>query len=211
MPTLATLGFKKGWIFEAIVATSYNAVPNAAPMGVTTYDMEHIIIRPYKSTQTYTNLVANMCATINITTDPQLFYKTAFKKRRINSLPPTLFVETTIGAPRLRGADAYIEASVDKIEENDQNRANVTCKVERIKIINDDLRLYCRGLFAVLEGIIHTTRIEEFLSKGREDEANRLIEKVKYYQGLIERVSPLSDYTAIMDKLFTRITKGSKS
>jgi hypothetical protein len=211
MPTLATLGFKKGWIFEAIIATSYNAVPNAAPMGVTTYDMEHIIIRPYKSTQTYTNLVANKCATINVTTDPQLFYKTAFKKRRMNSLPPTLFVEAAIGAPRLRGADAYIEASVFKIEENDQNRANVTCKVEHIKIINDNLRLYCRGLFAVIEGIIHTTRIEEFLSKGREDEANRLIEKVKYYQDLIERVSPLSDYTTIMDKLFTRITKRSKS
>jgi hypothetical protein len=211
MATLAMLGFKKGLIFEAIVTTSCNAVPNAAPMGITTYDLKYITIRPFKTTQTYTNLVTNKRAIVNFTTDPKLFYKTAFKKRRMNDLPSTLFVEATIDVPRLRGADAYIEVSVLKVEENGLNRAKVTCKVERIEVINDNLRLYSRGLFAVMEGIIHTTRIEEFLSRGMEDEANRLVEKVKYYQSLIERVSPLSDYTTIMDKLFTRIKKGRKS
>ena len=61
--------------------STYNAEgePSAAPMGVESKDMKHLIIRPYVSSLTYENLKTRRCAVVNVTSDPEMFYRTAFK------------------------------------------------------------------------------------------------------------------------------------
>ena len=207
MDSLAKLGFKKGIIFEGIVTTSSRYKPNAAPMGIVTGDMKHIIIRPYKTTRTYKNLTVANNAVINFTDDPYLFYKTALKgDMSEETIRKSIFEKTaTSEAPKLKGADAYIYISMIKKEDEEQDRAKLTFKVNRVELINPHFRPYCRGPSAVIEAIIHSTRIRHFLSKDMKDEADRLIKMVEHYHGLVERLAPNSEYTRIMSKTLSTI------
>lgn len=57
----------------------------------------------------------------------------------------------------------------------------------------------------MIEAIIHATRIRMFLSQGREGEARRLMNLVEYYQRLIARVAPDSEYSRIIEDVIVRI------
>jgi len=81
MTNLDDLGFLEGIIGETIVSTyDVDEQPNAAPMGVMMHSSKQLIIRPFVSSLTYKNLQANRCAVVNVTSDPELFYLTAFKE-----------------------------------------------------------------------------------------------------------------------------------
>jgi hypothetical protein len=95
MMSLTKLGLKKGMIFETIVTTSNNKIPNAAPMGITTEDMKHLIIQPYKSSQTYENLLLTNLAVVNFIDDPWLFYRTALKDDIEKNILPLLIFDKT--------------------------------------------------------------------------------------------------------------------
>lgn len=119
MNNLAILGFSKKTIMETIVST-YNVEgpPNAAPMGVETEDMQRIVIRPYTSSLTYKNLQLKTCAVINVTSNPELYYRTAFKEVNPGGrVPGEWFGKAeAVDAPRLLLADAFIEVSVLNIK-----------------------------------------------------------------------------------------------
>jgi len=107
--SLDDLGFLKGSIGETIVSTySSDGQPNAAPMGVVIEGHERLLIRPYVSSLTYRNLQAKRCAVVNVTSNPEMFYLTAFKEANPDGkLSPELFEKAeTVDAPRLRAADA---------------------------------------------------------------------------------------------------------
>ena len=77
MVNLEDLGFAKGIIFETIVSTySSQGSPNIAAMGVLQLDSENIMIRIYKSSKTYNNLVSRRCAIINLSSPSE---ETAWK------------------------------------------------------------------------------------------------------------------------------------
>ena len=67
--------------------------------------------------------------------------------------------------------------------------------------------LYSRGAHAVIEAIIHSTRIKEFLAKGKTKKTSKLIQLVNHYKELIQRVSPDSDYEKIINELQNKINK----
>ena len=204
---LEKLGFAKGMIFESIVSTySREGRPHAAPMGVTSEDMKHVILTPFKKTQTYKNMEKRRCAVVNFLADPATFYKTAFKDEAAVSNCVNNFFEkaTVVDAPRLKEVDAFLEVSVVE-STNEGNRGMIVGRVVHWNICPSRFRPYCRGPFAVIEAVIHATRIREFLAAGREGEAGRLIELVEYYQRLIERVAPDSEYVKTVDEIMARI------
>jgi hypothetical protein len=207
MTALEKLGFERGVIFEAIVSTySPDARPNAAPMGVVSDDMRHVVIRPFKTTQTFTNLKRGGCAVVNFVADASTFYKTSFKNEGGDSAYGDDFFQRAevVDAPRLKEVDALLEVSVVKLQE-EENRAQVICRIDRWERGTLRFQPYCRGGFAVIEAIIHATRIKMFLSKGSEGEARRLMELVKHYQRLISRVAPDSEYSRIIEDIIARI------
>lgn len=207
MTALEELGFVRGMIFETIVSTySLEERPNAAPMGVVSDDMRHVVISPFTTTQTFTNLKRGGCAVVNFVADASTFYKTAFKNEGVESAYGDDFFERAevVDAPRLKDVDALLEVSVVKLQE-EENRAQVICRIDRWERGTSRFQPYCRGGFAVIEAIIHATRIRMFLSQGSEGEARRLMELVEYYQQLISRVAPDSAYSRIMGDIITRI------
>ncbi|MGB9925707.1 MAG: DUF447 domain-containing protein [Candidatus Bathyarchaeales archaeon] len=208
---LAKLGFSKGEIIETIVSTyDSDGHPNAAPMGVTMENARQISIRPYISTLTYKNLQQQKCAVINITSNPELYYRTAFKEVNQSGILPQEFFENAevVNAPKLRGADAHIEVTVNNISPSENDRATVNCQVKLIKAPKKLPTAYCRAATATIEAIIHATRVKALCSnKNAQEHVQKLLEMIEYCNDVINRVAPTSRYSEIMADLDKRIKR----
>lgn len=211
MNNLTDLGFSKGIIVETIVTTyNMNGQPNAAPMGATMTNPQRITLRIYTSSLTYKNLQSKRCAVINVTTDPEIFYRTAFKEASVEGIVPKKLFEKaeTIDAPKLRTADAYIEVTVADIIPLDAERVEVTCQVELVQALSVLPKVYCRALFATIEAIIHATRVEAFIVHGerqKREQALKLMETIRECNDVVNRVAPNSRYSEIMADLNQRV------
>ncbi|MCP8322153.1 MAG: DUF447 family protein [archaeon] len=207
--SLSDLGFIKNCVFEVIVSTyGINHVPNAAPMGIMTDDMQRFIMKPYTTSQTYRNIFLQKCAVINIISNSIIYYKTAFKDANPDKRVPIDWFEKAdlVDAPKLKNADTCIEVKAINIENKKRDRAKVLCEVVDIShIINIVPKAYCRANFALIESIIHATRINVFLSKDEKEKVEGLIKLIKYYDTLVERVAPSSVYSDIMKEILKRI------
>ncbi|MEM4297848.1 MAG: DUF447 family protein, partial [Nitrososphaerota archaeon] len=151
-------------------------------------------------TSTYKNLLSARCCTINITLDPFVYYNTVFK----DGLPPDWFSKAEyVEAPRLKECDAWIEAKVKRVVQRGV-RAKFLCGVVNITEIPIKPRAYSRAAFAIIESIIHTTRIQPFLSEGKVDEARELLSMIRHYSKVVRRVAPRSAYSRLMDDIMRR-------
>jgi hypothetical protein len=211
MTKLTELGFSKGIILETIVST-YNtdAQPNAAPMGATMINSNSIALKIYTSSLTYKNLQSKRSAVINITSNPETFYKTAFKEANPDrTLPQEWFEKAqTVDAPKLSIADAHIEVTVTEIRAIDTEKTQVTCEIKHIQTATIMPKAYCRASFATIEAIIHATRVKAFLNndnKEKKEQALKLLENIKEYREIVNRVAPNSLCTKIMTELTQRV------
>jgi hypothetical protein len=209
---LADLGFHEGYIGETIVSTfDLNGQPNAAPMGVVIECNEKLKIKPYLTSLTYNNLQAKRCAVINVTSNPTLFYMTAFKDIRNKRRIPTVTFKKAeaIDAPRLGAADAIIEVLVAKTNMLCSKRAEILCNVQLVKSLKKLPKVYCRAQFATIEAIIHATRIEPLMrgNKQEQKQAVYLLELIDVCEDVVNRTAPNSIYSEIMTDLTQRIGK----
>jgi hypothetical protein len=205
---LSGLGLVKNGIVETIVSTyDKERSPIAAPMGVFTEDMQNVILKPFKTTQTYENLLKYRSGVANITSDPTLFHRTVFKAVNPEGRVPVEWFTPaeTVDAPRLMNADACIEFKVISVEDSEE-KSILLSRVEKILMIHKPtLRVYSRAVSAVIESLIHATRIEAFLALGEEKKANELIGLVQHYHRIVEKVAPNSKYSDIMSDIQRRI------
>jgi hypothetical protein len=211
MTKLADLGFSKETIAETIVSTySADGQPNAAPMGATMNSQQRLILRIYTSSLTCKNLQSKRCAVVNVTSDPEIFYRTAFKEANPKGKMPKEWFEKaeTVDAPRLRTADAHIEVAVVDVTPLDAEKTEVTCEVKLLRASTVLPQAYCRASSATIEAIIHATRVELFLKHGdrqKQEQALKLLEKIGACQNVVNRVAPRSRYSEIMEDLNQRV------
>ena len=211
MTNLADLGFSEGVIVETIVSTyNVDGQANAAPMGAIMTSPQHIVIRIYTSSLTYKNLQSKKCAVVNVTSDPELFYRTAFKEANpYGEIPQKLFGKgKTVDAPVLRAAESHIEVAIVDITPVDTERAEVVCDVKLIQTSSVMPKVYCRALFATIEAIIHATRVEAFLvhsDRQKREQALKLLEAIRECNDVVNRVASNSRYSKIMADLNQRI------
>ncbi|MCX8176114.1 MAG: DUF447 family protein [Candidatus Bathyarchaeota archaeon] len=189
-------------IFEAIVST-YNpdGSCNAAPMGIIVRKDGMVLIRPYTHTQTYKNLRYWRCCTINFTWKPEVFLKTTFKHVKGIRIPSTWFENSRrIHAPVLRVADGYVEARVLRFRVYG-DRGRFLCKVLASKTRSQPPLTYFRAIPAIIESIIHATRILKFKEKGENGKVEELLKIVNHYDNLVRRVTSKSSLVRIMEEL----------
>jgi hypothetical protein len=192
--------------YEIILSTYCDdGQPNAAPMGIKFCKNKRVFIRLFKGTHTLNNIMKRRCAIANVTSDPLLFYKTTFKEK--NQLPTKYFSRSKIiDAPYLRSADGYIHMTLITCK-NKRSYVETEFHIKKMNLKKIQSELYSRGAYAVIEAIIHSTRIKEFLIKGNMKKTNKLIKLVNHYKELIEKVSPDSDYEKIINEIKTSINK----
>ena len=210
MISLEDLGFIKGIISETIVSTyTKQGLPNIAPMGVIKVDPKKIMIKIYKSSNTYKNIKSKKCAVVNLSADPTLFYKAAIKESNIgNKISGDLFEKgDLVDAPRLKKAAANIEVSVLNINDLDLEKAEVILEVKKIKTAVYLPKVYCRAFSATIESIILATRIKPYLvgNQLQQKQAENMMEKVKCLEEIVKRTAPKSECTEIMSDLIRRI------
>jgi hypothetical protein len=211
MTKLSELGFSEGVIVETAVSTyNVDGQANAAPMGATMISPERVAFRIYTSSSTYKNLQSKKCGVVNVTSDPELFYRTAFKEANPDGVVPQEWFEKaeSVDAPRLRAADAHIEVAVADITPLDAERAEVLCDVKLVQAASVLPKAYCRALFATVEAIVHATRVEAFITHGdrqKREQALKLLETIRECRDVVNRVAPNSRYSEIMVDLNQRI------
>ena len=211
MTELTDLGFSKGVIVEAVVSTyNVNGQPNAAPMGVVMDRPQRVVMRIYTSSLTYKNLQSKGCAVVDVTSDPQVFYRTAFKEANPEGRLPWEWFERAeaVNAPRLRMADAHVEVAVGDVLPLDFERAEVKCEVKLVQASKVLPRVYCRASSAVIEAVIHATRVEAFIKDGdreRREQALKLLVKIGECRDVVNRVASNSRYSEVMADLVQRV------
>ncbi len=201
--SLSSLGYRKGSTYEVIV-TTFDAQkrPHAAPMGVTVTKAREFILRPFAETETLNTLRISRCGVINATSDPWKFFRTALKREVWVNPPSRTWFQNAkrVMAPRLRSFDSYAEFHVIHISSSGRRRM-IKCKVVYVESLKSVNKPYCRSMPAVIESIIHATRIKELLKEGDICGANKLLDLIKYYGELAKRVSPRSGETKITRSL----------
>jgi len=205
-PDLKKLGFAPAQVVEVIVSTyGEDKAPDAAPMGVTS-EGGRLTIRPYTTTQTHLNLERRRCCVVNVTSDPELFYRTAIKESNRGGRIPAEWFEASesVDAPRLKGVEAHLEASVVSQTPIAPNRTQFVCEVLRSDVAKVYPKAYSRAAPAVIESVIHATRVKEYLALGMVEDAERLLALIAHYKNLVERVAPNSHYARLMAELSER-------
>lgn len=140
-------------IIETIVSTVNSCGgPNFAPMGFTPLPERAGLLRPFKGSRTYANLLDSGSGVVNIVDDVLLFVETAL----YSAVPPHISARY-VRAPLLKGATSCHEFEVVYFR-NDMEPAEVN-----VKVLACSNRRYftgfCRASFAVLEATILASRL----------------------------------------------------
>jgi hypothetical protein len=203
------LGFNKNMIYETIVCTyNQNGAPNAAPMGAVMQNHEQIILTIYNSASTLKNLRTNKLATLNLTDNIDLFFQTALKDA---ALPIDWFeLSNIVNAPQLKLANVTIALTTQKFTPIDVQRTKIACKVQQITALKVYPQSYCRAKPAVLEAIIHATRIKA-LSNNPQEQAyvTKLVTLIQNCYEVVNHSAPNSHYTELMSNLQQKINMWS--
>jgi hypothetical protein len=205
---LTSLGFKKNLITEAIVATyNFDDSANAAPMGLKLLDNQYLSISIFNNAATCRNLKAKKAASVNLTRDIDVFYKTTFKEANPNGTVPAEWFEDckTVKAPKLCSADATVEVSVVDVISNEK-QTSFSCKIQRVSAEKRLPQVYCRAMPLTLEAITHATRVRAFIKEPqKQEELAKLLKTIQDCVTIVYRVAPDSQYSSILDDLLCRI------
>jgi hypothetical protein len=177
-------------------------------MGLKLLNQDHLSLNIFNTSQTCQNLKTTKCATVNLTGDIEVFYKSALKEANPNgTIPPEWFIKAqTIQAPKLRAADACIEVAVEKaVTEGDKTM--FSCKVTSLSAEKIYPQVYCRAFPLTLEAITHATRVKAFAKDyTKQEEVAKMVRIIRDYAAIVGRVAPNSQYTNIMADLERRFT-----
>lgn len=164
---LEKLGFREGTIVETIVTTlNPNGTVNPAPMGIIRKDSMILEIKPFKTSQTYRNILNNQIACINVITDPSFYLLTAFKDKQFDG-----FLQPKFNGLRMIQAEAYILLKNVYQKMINDIRGAFYFEVKGIEYKTVNPKAYNRGDSATIDAIIHATRVKAFLHQGKLDDA----------------------------------------
>lgn len=167
-------------ILEAIVTSiDLNGTVNLAPMGPEVADdfgetkaPERLVLKPFRSSLTYQNLMATGKAVVHVTDDVSLIARTAVGK--ISASEIAGLVKPWRGSDwwRLRSCHRWLAVQVETVSE-DELRVEMDCRIIHSEIEKPFFG-FNRAKFAVIEAAILATRTH-LLSAGQiQDELDRL-------------------------------------
>jgi hypothetical protein len=142
-------------ILEGIVTSiAADGALNIAPMGPQVEPaMEHFVLRPFRTSQTYLNLKVNGAGVLHVTDDVLLLAQAAIG--RIVPEPPT-FAATKVHGRVLQNCCRYYEFQVRELDEHEE-RVRIEAEVLLSGRLGD-LFGFNRGKHAVVEAAILATR-----------------------------------------------------
>ncbi len=189
--------FEKNLIYEGILSCfDENGKAHMASMGFSFDEEYDLIIRPFKDTKSYNYVLKNKKAVINVVDDIELFFKATYGEPEQNIFKSSY----KLRIPRLKSADLYIEAELKEVKEEE---ARATFKLKPVYLYSKKtyIKPFTRAKYAVMETLIHSTRIRVFTRMKLYEEVERLISLIDYYDKLVRRIAPNSKYQRIMEEI----------
>lgn len=161
------------FIVETIVTTvDEQGEANFAPMGVVIEPSE-ILIRPYKDTATYRNLLSTGQAVVNITDNVLLLAECAVLSPQFPAFPAE-----KIRGLILKDACSYYECAV-KSAETSGERTSFVCGIAKKEVLREFVG-FNRAKNAIIEAAILATRIR-FLGK------DKILEDYTRFQEIVKK------------------------
>jgi len=157
-------------IVETIFSTlDGKGTPNFAPMGVV-WGEKHVVVRPFRATQTYRNLLLSGCGVANLSDDVLAFVKCGLFGALLPHFP----------AARVQGAVfsqccSWVELVVLE-QGGSEDRAEFKCRIEYWGRRRDFIG-FCRAGGAVLEAAILATRLA-LCDRGKVNESLDLYKRI---------------------------------
>jgi len=190
--------FKPNVIYEGILSCyDLNKKPHIASMGFSFDKDYNLLIRPFKDTLTYKYVSNNKVAVINVVRSPELFFIATYSEKIDESL---LDLSSKFKLPKLKEANLYLEVSLQNVLEN-EIRPTFIMKIENIFARKVYEKPYTRAEFALIESLIHSTRIRVFKEQKLYDEVEKLLSFIEYYDKLIRRIAPNTEYEELINKI----------
>jgi hypothetical protein len=160
-------------IVETIFSTiDENGQPNFAPMGLVWGD-EFIIVRPYRDTHTYRNMISNGYGIANLTDDVLAYVQCGLYQAVLPHFP----AKTTPGAV-FRETCSWLEMALVS-QGGSVDRASLRCRVLHRGWQKDFLG-FCRASNAVVEATILATRFSQY-------DRNTIAERLIHYGEIVEK------------------------
>lgn len=196
------MGFDYGSTIETVLTTwNHDGTVNAAPMGVIRNPKDQIIIKPYRSSNTFRNMLKNKEICVNTTQDIEIFFKTAFKDEDLGLFP------VKKGELLLEGSDASIKCKIINIEYKNVNRPEFTAEIKQILTKKRIPIGFNRGRSNAIEAIIQASHIKYKSNERGEDLKTNLI-NFNYNIQIIKKVSASnSTETKVANKLESLVEK----
>lgn len=194
---LEKLGFSERSYSEVILSVRVGGEVNAAPMGILLRDGMPLI-KVYRGGKTHRLLAggARDCV-LNVTSDPALFYRSVLDKERI------VFVEAKkVSSPRVYGCDAYAECLVSKAEDRGDYLEAVLEPV-LVEARRRDARAYCRAGPAVLEALVHFTKLLYFRGVDR-GKAEELLGRIRIFVDIVYHTTMDRELRSMADDILDR-------
>jgi len=189
--------FQPNIIYEGIITfEKEDGSPHMASMGFSFNDEFEMVIRPFKDTQSYKYIKMKKKAVMNVVNDVELFFKATYGEFSLEEFQPSYKLKV----PRLKSSNLYIEVQLKDIKE-DGVRANFILEPVYVYAKKVYERPFTRVEFAVIETLIHSTRVKVFLNMKLYDELERMISLIDHYEKLVRRIAPNTKYQEIMDKI----------
>jgi hypothetical protein len=143
-------------ILEGVVVTlNLDGSPNIAPMGPRVdRDITRLVLRPFRTSQTYQNLKRQPEGVLHVTDDVELIARAAIGQP--DPLPPLVPLES-IRVLRLADCCRWFAFRVTALDDADE-RTTIQCRVVERGTVRDFFGLN-RAKHAVLEAAILATRI----------------------------------------------------
>lgn len=210
MVTLAELGLSAESPAEIVLTTlSPTGEPHASTIGAKADGESRIKLKVFTDTKTFENIAHRGAAVINITRDAGLLAGLALKEILGFEQESLRFEKSKhVDAPRLLGADAFIEFEVEEMERASVSDeigisevAYITGRVKGIEAKRRPARPFKRADFFVIEAAIAATRAIEALKRGRREVAGKFLGELEGYLGACERVAPGSREAGLIAKI----------
>ena len=207
MPSLEKISLSEESPAEIVLTTFYpDGRPHASTMSARADGNSKVLLRIFTSTNSFQNISRTKAAVINIVRDVELLAGLALKDL-LNFGESRLSFKSSkcVNAPRLVGADAWVEIEVEEIrkyqisdELGPSEVAYLTAGVRDIEVGNPTTHPFKRSESFVIESAILATRILEALKRGREKTAKEMLNKLAEYQKKCELIAPNSKDSRIV-------------
>ncbi len=172
MRLLERLGLSSQTYSEVIMITEIGQGRyNAAPVGVRLVG-ELLVLRLFRESLSYALLKRSGRCTLSLAWSPDIFY------RSVMNLPIPVRTPSGFTMPIVEGCDAAVEAEVVEVVEGDP--ATFLLKPLKTVVFRRMPRAFNRAVPAIIEALVHYTRIPVYCRMGLGEKLHEAINRIKY-------------------------------